>query len=228
MTCQHHHDGAAYVLGALDPADRTAFEAHLPHCAECTGTVRGLAQLPGVLAHAPIENLLAAAGPPPPEDTLPVLIHRVRVDRRQRKWRTALVGAAAAVLLAAGSLGTAELLRTDPPQAPVVAQPESIDVRFAAAEGFDVWGDAALTRLPGGTQIRIDCAYTVGKDSYLGGLPYRLVVTNDKGDEDMAGSWHAKDGLSEGILLFTRWAPENISAMEIQDLDGKVILHWTR
>ncbi|HEY1180461.1 MAG TPA: zf-HC2 domain-containing protein [Phytomonospora sp.] len=227
MTCQHHHDGAAYVLGALDPADRARFEAHLPGCASCSATVRSLAQLPGVLAHAPIENLLPDAGSPPP-DTLPGLIHRVRVDRRQRKWRTALVGSAAAVLVAAGSLGAAELLRTDPAPPPVVAQTESIDVVFAAAEGFDVQGDAALTRYPGGTQIRIDCAYTVSKDSYLGGLPYRLVVTNSNGDEDMAGSWHAKDGLSEGITLFTRWPPENISAMEIQDLDGKVILRWSR
>lgn len=227
MTCQHHHDGAAYVLGALDPADRTAFEAHLPGCAECTKTVRGFGQLPGVLAHAPFENLLAEAGPPPPDDTLPELITRVRIDRRHRRWRTALVGAAAAVLVAAGSLATAELLRTEPANPPVVAQPESIDVSFAAVQGFDVQGDAALTRYPGGTQIRIDCAYTV-KDSYLGGLPYQLVVTNSNGDDEVAGSWHAKDGLSEGITLFTRWSPENITAMEIQDLEGKTILRWTR
>ncbi|MEV0644024.1 zf-HC2 domain-containing protein [Phytomonospora sp. NPDC050363] len=226
MTCQHHHDGAAYVLGALDPADRARFESHLPGCAECGATVSGLAQLPGVLAHAPIEDMLAE-GAAPPADTLAGLIRRVRVDRRQRKWRTALVAAAAAVLVSAGSLSAAELLRPEPESPPIVAQPDSIDVVFAPVEGFDVQGDAALTRFPGGTQIRIDCAYTV-KDSYLGGLPYRLVVTNGKGDDDVAGSWHAKDGLSEGITLFTRWSPENIAAMEIQDLEGKTILRWER
>ena len=36
MTCMFaHHDGA-YVLGALSPAERRAFEDHLPGCAACT------------------------------------------------------------------------------------------------------------------------------------------------------------------------------------------------
>ena len=33
-TCQHEHEDGAYVLGALSPEDRVAFERHLPGCPE--------------------------------------------------------------------------------------------------------------------------------------------------------------------------------------------------
>ncbi len=42
---------AAYVLGALTPAERQAFESHLAICAECAAEVRSLAPVAGTLAH---------------------------------------------------------------------------------------------------------------------------------------------------------------------------------
>ena len=228
MSCPHRHDGAAYVLGALDPADRSRFEAHLPGCAECAETVRQMAGLPGILAHACVEDLLAEPGTPPSE-TLPVLLERVRTERRRRTLRSRLTTAAAVVVLAAGGVCAVELLRGDGTAPPPIASPstDAVSAQFAAVDGVEMWGAAELTRLPGGTQIRISCAYSA-QGSYLGTLPYRLVVTNVHGDTDVAGSWHASDGRSEGITLFTRWTPENITAMEIQDLDGQPILRWQR
>ena len=41
---------AAYVLGALSPADRQAYERHLRDCQECQDSVQRLAGLPGLLA----------------------------------------------------------------------------------------------------------------------------------------------------------------------------------
>jgi anti-sigma-K factor RskA len=41
---------APYVLGALTPAERQAFEAHLAECALCAAEVRSLALVPAVLA----------------------------------------------------------------------------------------------------------------------------------------------------------------------------------
>ena len=46
------HDAAAYALGALDAAERAAFEAHLASCAECTADVRQLRLAAGALSHA--------------------------------------------------------------------------------------------------------------------------------------------------------------------------------
>jgi len=43
---------ALYALGALTPAERRAFEAHLADCAECTAEVQSLSAVTGALAQA--------------------------------------------------------------------------------------------------------------------------------------------------------------------------------
>jgi anti-sigma-K factor RskA len=42
---------ASYVLGALTPAEKQAFEAHLATCATCAAEVRSLTPMAGALAH---------------------------------------------------------------------------------------------------------------------------------------------------------------------------------
>ena len=49
MRCDRVVDSGVYVLGALPPAERTAFEAHLAGCAVCRDEVADLAGLPGLL-----------------------------------------------------------------------------------------------------------------------------------------------------------------------------------
>ena len=50
MTCPQLVDSGVYVLGALPPAQRLAFEAHMAQCDECRSEVNELAVLPGLLA----------------------------------------------------------------------------------------------------------------------------------------------------------------------------------
>src|SRR5204862_7952610 len=47
-----HESAGLYVLGALEPTDRTEFEQHLRSCAECTAEVRALAGVASALPHA--------------------------------------------------------------------------------------------------------------------------------------------------------------------------------
>jgi len=49
MTCQHTMTLGVYLLGALDPAERFAFESHLSYCEICRGELVRLAPLPGLL-----------------------------------------------------------------------------------------------------------------------------------------------------------------------------------
>jgi anti-sigma-K factor RskA len=51
---------APYALGALDPEERTGFEAHLAECATCRAEVQSFREVGGLLAHA-----APAADPPP-------------------------------------------------------------------------------------------------------------------------------------------------------------------
>lgn len=117
----------AYVLGALTPSDRDAFEHHLRSCPDCRHAVEDLAGLPGLLSRVPREVVdaleqddrpaLAAFGdatapetavhpggtdgPPLPDTVLAGLLREVR--RRRVRRRAALTGGlvAAAGLVAA-------------------------------------------------------------------------------------------------------------------------------
>ena len=62
MRCEHLHDSAVYVLGALSPPEREAYERHLVECADCRAEVAEFADLPSLLGRidtATAEALLA-------------------------------------------------------------------------------------------------------------------------------------------------------------------------
>lgn len=67
-----HEDTGAYVLDALTPAERTAFEAHLRSCPECAREVRDFAATAALLGRA-------VAVEPPPELREAVL-RRIRAE----------------------------------------------------------------------------------------------------------------------------------------------------
>jgi anti-sigma-K factor RskA len=54
------HDAPAYALGALEPGERAAFEAHLAGCAECAAEVREMSRAAAGLPHA-----VPQVSPPP-------------------------------------------------------------------------------------------------------------------------------------------------------------------
>ena len=110
---------AAYVLGALSPAERREFEEHLASCPPCQAEVSELAAIPGLLAQVSpadaallamtVENQTghgetSASGvdeteliePAPPPSLLPKMIKKVRA--RRRRMLAAVAGIAAAVM----------------------------------------------------------------------------------------------------------------------------------
>ncbi|WP_042386705.1 anti-sigma factor family protein [Streptacidiphilus melanogenes] len=56
-TCRESVQLGAYLLGALDPEERAALEAHISGCAECQAELVAMAPLPGLLRHTPFEEL---------------------------------------------------------------------------------------------------------------------------------------------------------------------------
>ena len=59
MTDRFTHDAGPYVLGALPPEDRRAFEEHLAVCGHCRSEVQEFAGLPGLLSRLPAGELPA-------------------------------------------------------------------------------------------------------------------------------------------------------------------------
>jgi len=77
---------AAYVLGALSPPERSAFEAHLRTCTSCAAGVTALAGLPGLLAKVPLEQVIDPAPVPLPQTLLPRLLREVAAPPGSTPW----------------------------------------------------------------------------------------------------------------------------------------------
>ena len=60
--CGFGYDDAAYLLGALTPTDRAAYERHLPGCVHCRTAVAELSGLPALLARLDPATLPDSAG----------------------------------------------------------------------------------------------------------------------------------------------------------------------
>jgi hypothetical protein len=101
-----------YVVGGIDPAERSIVDAHLSHCAACREELAGLAGLPALLGRVPARDVerLAEVGhglhgvEEPPPELLSSLLGRVAARRRARRWRTVTAAAAAAVIAIGGGL----------------------------------------------------------------------------------------------------------------------------
>src|ERR1700740_2104954 len=111
MRCSRPVNSGAYVLGALTPADRAAYERHLATCVECRDEVAELAVLPGLLSRLDAATGVALAEPPEPAPrsiltrTLAAAsASRIR-ERRRHRWALAGTGLAAAFLAVALSIG---------------------------------------------------------------------------------------------------------------------------
>lgn len=219
---------AAYVLGALSPDDRHAYEDHLAGCARCRTAVAELAPLPGLLSratHAPDEVV--------PDEVVPdevatlsgragtgVVVHRAPRHRLPRRW---LVGAIAAVLVVGVAVGVP--LATRGPEAPAqtVALERRVDTSLSATVG--------LTPVAWGTRLTMDCDYPAGPSAYTpppgadAGEPvYVLVVTDVDGTESQVSTWSAVPGREVRLDAATAVPVDRIASLEVRSARGTTLL----
>jgi hypothetical protein len=102
-----------YVLGAIDPAERTLVDHHLATCRDCRDELAGLAGLPALLARVnPDEvsriraddTVRTATEDRPSGELLGTVLDLAEARRRRTRWRF-LATAAAVVVLAGGLFG---------------------------------------------------------------------------------------------------------------------------
>jgi Putative zinc-finger len=228
-SCPHAHEDAAYVLGALSPEDRVAFERHLPTCADCARSVRELAGIPGLLARLPVEILDPDRHPPPVPDTLlPGLVRRVRRTQRRRTWVTAgLAGVAAAATVAA--IGFAAVGDDDSPPsaaptstAPSTAPPEPL--RPVGDEPISGW--VSLTQVGWGTRLDLTCSYADESGDYAdpSWSTYTMVVHTADGGEEQVASWKALPGKTMHLSGATAADRDDILSIEVLTAAGEQVL----
>jgi anti-sigma-K factor RskA len=95
---------AAYLLGALDSAQRHEFEAHLGGCGKCQAEIQSFAPIPGLLAR--VESPKRVPVPPELEEQA---VERVRWEwsalaRSRRRWRAVAATAVVVAVLVVSTL----------------------------------------------------------------------------------------------------------------------------
>ncbi len=100
-----------YVLGAIDPAERSLVDAHLVTCRDCRDELAGLAGLPALLARVNPDEISRICADDtvrtvtddrPPGELIGTVLDLAAARRRRTRWR--FVAAAAAVVAIAGGL----------------------------------------------------------------------------------------------------------------------------
>lgn len=210
-----HRDDAAYVLGALSPADRYRFEQHLADCARCQESVRSFAGLPGLLSRVPVEQVTAEPADPPPE-LAAALFAAARRTRRRRRLAVA-VGAAVA---AAVCLVLALVLAFGPGSAGRSPAPPA-RAMTPVAQGAPVTATAALADRPWGTDVTMRCRYH-GAAGYP--VDYTLVVVQRDGTVDQISSWSAVPGTTTVLTGTTATPRDAIRAVQVRTADGTPVL----
>lgn len=214
---------AAYVLGALSPADRRDFEDHLRLCAACASSVSELAGIPGLMSRVSIDQLTAEAEPLP-ETLLPSLARAVRRERLRRRLAVGAAAAAAACLITVGAVA---VTRPDSPPRPQVTSSASsgtANLALTAVVPSPVTASARLVDMAWGTRIDLTCNYRTQGPYQASGVPYAMVVIDRTGSAEQIATWKALPNRELTVMGTTSRARKDIAAVEIRTLQGQTIL----
>lgn len=176
MECRDiRHLLGVYIVGAIEPHERSVVDEHLASCQSCRDELAGLAGLPAMLSRVPgtdVDRLESDDALPenvePSAELLNSLLAKVTVRRRRRLWRGA-VGLAAAAVVAAGSAAAAVQLAQPVTQAAHadVARASSSTTGVGAVVDYTTtpWGSTAMRVQVSGVASGTTCQFwVVGKD----------------------------------------------------------------
>jgi anti-sigma factor RsiW len=226
------HALGVYVLGAIDPAERSMVDVHLSTCPECREELAGLAGLPALLRRIPVGEAqqlaeddldeLPGAGlsraEMPSDQMLQSLLDRTVRSRQTRRWRG--LAAAAAVVLVAGAAGAAGWSAMHQAGggaggSPVAAHFTSVSatnpathvaatVRYAG-QGWGTVLDTQVKNVPAGARCQ-------------------LLVTDSSGRTTVVGGWTT--AYDEGSVWYPGSAPvalDSVRSFEVTS-QGKILV----
>ena len=173
-----------YVVGAIEPYERSVLDAHLSQCYDCREELASLAVLPALLHRIPVSEAEELALPDPPgtsaDDPAPRMLSglyaEIRARRRTRRLRTVLAAAAAVVIAVGGGAAVATTLN----QHQHVAQAQDLEVASAHRGNVSVvvrygqshWGTAMWVKVSGvqqWTQCKFYVTTADGRSMLAGG-----------------------------------------------------------
>lgn len=219
---------AAYVLGALTPADRRTYEDHLATCAICSAEVRDLAGMPGLLTTLSAGEAmgLLESEPPHTPDLMPPLLHRVKRRRRMRRWSLTGALVAAAAVAAAVALVMPSMVSAPPAASFATSlQPPGT----ASATKSPLTAHVTLTAKKWGTSIGMVCDWSADSSwsPEVGSThrwEYALWAIARDGSSDRVATWYAGPGDVVHAGGSTAIAVGNIQRIELRATDTGTVL----
>jgi len=173
----------AYLLGAIEPAQRALVNLHLRSCTACRAELSDLAGLPSLLRRVAADTasqllyddtLHVIAAPP-----LNTLLRRVAVIRRRRRI---LIIATAAIIAVATASGMLALHATVRPPAAVAAAAWAVTVR-GTSPATRARAAVRYTGRPWGTELQVSIT------GIAPGTRCQLLVIGAGGQKIAAGGW---------------------------------------
>jgi predicted anti-sigma-YlaC factor YlaD len=182
------HALGVYVVGAIDPAERSIVDAHLTQCLDCREELAGLAGLPALLGRVPLEDAeRLALGDEEleeaPAELLDALLAQVSARRRARRWRGIAVAAAAAIIAVGGGGIAGGILMSHQHAAPTQAAGQgnsylihgsnpathvTAAIYYSSAKSGTKM-QVAVTGIPNGTHCMFWATTTAGQHLLIGG-----------------------------------------------------------
>jgi hypothetical protein len=245
MTDRFTFDAAPYVLGALPEDERQAFEEHLAGCPDCGAEVEEFAGIPALLAKLPPAEVTGASEyveasglgeasgqadaigtdrlsepePASPPAMLPTLLSQARRERRVRRWRTAVVGLAAAAVAVAGTLVAVDQFRDNP----AVTSPGGAQTVAFRQLGQPIEATAVVSPHSWGTTVAMTCTYEGPPQTY-GSSWYSLVALDKAGHRRPLSTWQVRPG--EAVDIVANAPPrDQLSSLEVVNAAYTPVLH---
>lgn len=205
----------AYLLGALDPADRHEVEAHLATCASCRDELSRLSALPPLLGRLSEDEAIDARLLPPP-DLAPRVVLAAAADaqhlhRQVRRWRLATAVAAAAALLAT-------VIAVDPFAGPPdVGDPLVASAQAVAPDAAATAGTAAAYEWEWGTTVELDVKSLPPRDGYV------VHTVDQQGRREQAGTWGPTAARAARLRSASAIDRARLERVEVTDTDGQLL-----
>jgi predicted anti-sigma-YlaC factor YlaD len=214
----------AYVLGALDPADRSRVDSHLAGCADCRDELASFAALPGLLGRVSRSEVESEPVDPGPQ-LLERLLGAAAAERRHDRRGRILTSVAAAVIVLATigvSVGFGVTHDRHSTPRPVVAS------QTFTATNPQNGVQATITEVKKGWGASVEVS-VVGVTEDLAGPSCQLIAVGPDGKTDVAASWSAPVAGYTGVSKVnaagsTAMASKDISAFKVVGSDGKTLI----
>jgi Putative zinc-finger len=236
MSCQHSVSLGVYVLGSLEPGERSAMERHLAGCPFCQRELVRFSPLPGLLGRiclADIEDLdnvdfdPTALVPPVPEQPRPPRTRPAPArpeppvsqagpspKRRRGKGRWTFLATAAVIVaaLAVSAVLVRRSLAGQPTAEAPTAEWKSTD------STTNVSATADLTTKAWGTQVMLNVS------NLPAGQVCQLLVHNKNGQTQSVGWWRNGEETGGQVPAATSYAVGDIDRMDVVTIDNKQLV----